>query len=159
MIGIFLSSWLLIFLNHCYYKYCCIEKNICILASWFNWDTTKKLFCIKWFIEDRTWCTYFIVWLICCLLIHITEFLPTRSRLGPTSMEFQLNETFDGQLVKPSWCLLVSTTYLKRKNGHTLNTQQIEHTVHSEPASLLNCLNLRSRFWYLRKFLSYLTTN
>ena len=38
--------------------------------------------------------------------------LPTRSLFGPTSIEFQLKETFEGQLVKPSWCLLVNTTYL-----------------------------------------------
>ena len=31
-----------------------------------------------------------------------TNFLPTRSRFGPTSMAFQLNEYFDGQFVNPS---------------------------------------------------------
>ena len=41
---------------------------------------------------------------------------PTKSLSGPTSIEFQLNETCDGQLVKPSQCLLVSTTYLRLKN-------------------------------------------
>lgn len=40
---------------------------------------------------------------------------PTRSRWGPTSLEFQLNEVGDGQLVKPSWCLAVNTTYLYTK--------------------------------------------
>lgn len=29
-------------------------------------------------------------------------------------MEFQFQETFDGQLVKPSWCFEVSTTYLDK---------------------------------------------
>jgi len=36
---------------------------------------------------------------------------PTRSLRGPTSLEFQFHEFTDGQLVKPSWCLLVSTIY------------------------------------------------
>jgi len=45
--------------------------------------------------------------------------LPTRSRLGPTSIAFQENERFDGQLVKPSWCLVVRTTYLEHgKHRH-----------------------------------------
>ena len=30
--------------------------------------------------------------------------VPTRSRLGPTSIAFQLKEYFDGHIVKPSWC-------------------------------------------------------
>jgi hypothetical protein len=38
---------------------------------------------------------------------------PTRSRFGPFSMEFQLNECFVGQLQKPSWCLVIKTMYLE----------------------------------------------
>ena len=34
--------------------------------------------------------------------IHIQTSLPRRSRLGPTSIAFQLNEYFDGHNVKPS---------------------------------------------------------
>lgn len=41
--------------------------------------------------------------------------LPTMSLFGPTSPEFQLNEYLDGQLQKPSWCLLTNTTYLYEK--------------------------------------------
>jgi hypothetical protein len=32
---------------------------------------------------------------------------PTRSRPGPTSIEFHPKEYLEGQFVKPSWCLLV----------------------------------------------------
>ena len=39
--------------------------------------------------------------------------LPIRSRFGPTSIEFQLNDTFEGQSVKPSQCLVVTTIYLE----------------------------------------------
>ena len=37
---------------------------------------------------------------------------PTKSLCGPTSTEFQFHEFGDGKFVKPSWCLLVRTTYL-----------------------------------------------
>jgi len=49
---------------------------------------------------------------------------PTKSLFGPTSMEFQFHETCEGQFVKPSWCLLVSTTYLwlETQQVHTINT-------------------------------------
>lgn len=39
---------------------------------------------------------------------------PTKSRCGPISTEFQFQEKSDPQLVKPSWCLAVRTTYLQR---------------------------------------------
>lgn len=42
------------------------------------------------------------------------NYLPTRSLWGPTALEFQLNEYDDGQLVKPSWCLVTWTTYLRQ---------------------------------------------
>jgi hypothetical protein len=34
--------------------------------------------------------------------VSITNYLPTKSRFGPTSIEFQFHDTFDGQFVKPS---------------------------------------------------------
>ena len=41
--------------------------------------------------------------------------LPTRSRCGPTSIEFQFQECLVGQLQNPSWCLDVNTMYLKSR--------------------------------------------
>ena len=41
--------------------------------------------------------------------------LPTRSLCGPLSTEFQFHDTFDLQFVQPSWCLLVRTTYLRKR--------------------------------------------
>ena len=43
----------------------------------------------------------------------MNRYSPTRSLFGPTSIAFQLKECLDGQLVKPSWCLLVRTMYLE----------------------------------------------
>ena len=44
---------------------------------------------------------------------------PTRSLCGPTSTEFQFQDVGEGQLVNPSWCFDVNTTYLnKDKKGH-----------------------------------------
>ena len=40
-------------------------------------------------------------------------------------MAFQLKEYFDGQLVKPSWCLLVNTMYLQVKGTKTINTVRL----------------------------------
>ena len=47
-----------------------------------------------------------------------TLYLPTISLLGPTAFEFQFQEYLDGQLVKPSWCLLTNT-YLFRRYSHS----------------------------------------
>lgn len=41
-----------------------------------------------------------------------TKHPPTRSLLGPTSIEFQFQEYLDGHRQNPSWCLVVRTTYL-----------------------------------------------
>ena len=38
---------------------------------------------------------------------------PTMSRRGPPSHAFQLKEFLEHQLVNPSWCFEVSTTYLR----------------------------------------------
>ena len=45
----------------------------------------------------------------------VSGVVPIRFLCGPTSSEFQFQETLDPQLVKPSWCLLVKTKYLKMK--------------------------------------------
>ena len=45
--------------------------------------------------------------------INVYAILPTKSLCGPVSTAFQFQEVLDGQLVKPSWCLLVRTTYLQ----------------------------------------------
>jgi len=44
--------------------------------------------------------------------LQTRAYSPTRSRWGPTSTEFQFHETGEGQLVKPSQCLLVNIMYL-----------------------------------------------
>src|SRR6218665_182149 len=36
-----------------------------------------------------------------CIKSHKATYLPTKSLFGPISIEFQFQETFDGQLVKP----------------------------------------------------------
>ena len=46
-----------------------------------------------------------------------TENVPTRSMWGPFSTEFQFQAVSDCQLVQPSWCLLVMTTYLRIINN------------------------------------------
>ncbi len=43
----------------------------------------------------------------------LAKYIPTMSRLGPTSWEFQFQEKLLGHIVYPSACLLVSTKYLK----------------------------------------------
>lgn len=50
-------------------------------------------------------------------LKHILKYshLPTRSRWGPTSSEFQFQECLDPQSVYPSWCFEVKTTYLLKR--------------------------------------------
>ncbi len=58
-----------------------------------------------------------------------TPISPTRSMCGPLSTEFQFHEVLEGQLVHPSWCLLVKTTYL-----------QGEWIVHSLTCTCLECL-------------------
>jgi len=45
--------------------------------------------------------------------IYSRAHLLIMSRLGPTSTAFHPKLFFEGHSVKPSWCLLVSTTYLQ----------------------------------------------
>lgn len=49
------------------------------------------------------------------LLRTVSPRSPTRSLWGPVSTEFQFQECGDPQLVNPSWCLAVRTTYLQRR--------------------------------------------
>ena len=52
---------------------------------------------------------------------------PTRSLWGPTAFEFQLKEYDDGQVAKPSWCLVTWTTYLQGQHPKfTLQTHKIK---------------------------------
>ena len=51
-----------------------------------------------------------------------TKYPPTRSLLGPTSIEFQFQEYLDGHRQNPSWCLVVRTTYLCTCGKVTSNT-------------------------------------
>lgn len=59
--------------------------------------------------------TYLKATLICGIILDSLK-LPRRSLCGPMSLAFQLYEYFEGHNVNPSWCLLVKTTYLQRKN-------------------------------------------
>lgn len=62
------------------------------------------LMTVSWSIFKRISCSLFFS-------------IPTRSLFGPDAFEFQLKEYFEGQLVKPSWCLLVKTIYLNYNNS------------------------------------------
>ena len=68
------------------------------------------------------WCSFDVTPLCKCIFMnsqnnsaHYFPAIPTRSRCGPTSMEFQFQECLVGQLQNPSWCLDVNTIYLKIK--------------------------------------------
>lgn len=62
-----------------------------------------------------------------------------KSRCGPTSIEFQLNEYFEGHKAYPSWCLLVKTTYLRVNRRTTIEnkTKPNEKTHHHHSLSQL----------------------
>ena len=103
-------------LRHLYSIQCILD---CCIFSFCNqlWRNPSQRVEIRWsFVSLSLFSFVFLflahpVYIIVYFMDCYNDFLPTRSRLGPTSMAFHDQEYLDGQSVYPSWCLLVNTTY------------------------------------------------